>query len=679
MWNQESSEEETKLNDGKKPTQVKETRSEGSVKLKVYVDYFKSGGNWFAFMFMIVSNIVCQLLYSGGDVWISHWTSQEQIDLMSGISISASSNATLLPLPPSFPANASQLEFNPEMNRSQHYFNLGIYAAIVIVLCIFSMVRNLFFFYLCMSASINLHNSMFNKIIRAPCRFFDVNPIGRILNRFSKDMGAMDELLPSVFFDVVTIAVNIAGIMIVIFSVRPWVMLPTLFLGFIFIFLRKFYMASCRDIKRLEGISRSPVFSQLSTSLHGLTTIRAFSAEEMLQGKFDRQQDIHTSAWFAFISSTRWFGVWLDWIVVFYLAAVVYSFLVAGEDLVGGDVGLAISSCIMLTGMLQWGVRQSGEVENLMTSVERVMEYSQLEEEAKAVQEDNRPPPSWPNQGVIHFQDVCLRYDKEEKLVLNGVNFKTKAREKIGIVGRTGAGKSSLVTALFRLAEPSGSILIDGVDVLSIGLDDLRSRVSIIPQEPLLFTGTLRRNLDPFCQHTDNQVWNVLQEVHLAKAVTDLKNGLDTEMSEGGSNLSVGQRQLVCLARAILRKNNILVLDEATANVDPKTDALIQERIRTRFLECTVITIAHRLHTIMDSDRIIVMDKGRVVEFGVPYDLMADPNGVLSELANQTGESSKQRLMDIARKQYFSKINEGVTVDQVNLDVSEEKKHTIVP
>jgi len=291
-----------------------------------------------------------------------------------------------------------------------------------------------------------------------------------------------------------------------------------------------------------------------------------------------------------------------------------------------------------------------------MTSVERVMEYSELESEDELRKEHNKPEESWPSEGVVQFKDLYLSYGEGEKSVLQGVNFKTKASEKVGIVGRTGAGKSSLITALFRLCEPSGSITIDGKEVLKLGLADLREKVSIIPQEPLLFTGTLRRNLDPFQEHKEDKLWKVLQEVHLADAVSDLKDGLDTEMSEGGSNLSVGQRQLVCLARAVLRQNKVLVLDEATANVDPKTDSFIQEQIRERFKHCTVLTIAHRLHTIMDSDRILVLSDGKVVEFGTPYDLMCQPEGYLNKLALQTGDQSRDRLMEMARAKYFESL-----------------------
>merc|ERR1719270_1860103 len=424
------------------PKQVKEQRSTGSVKASVYSKYFTSGGGWISVIFMIVINIICQALYSGSDIWLSYWTNKEELKIIER-------NSSIQEVFHTLPAPSIQNHDNytiitdlfEEDDLEEHFFNLGIYAAIVLSLIVTSLIRTIHFFYLCMRSSVKLHDSTFNRLLRAPCRFFDTNPVGRILNRFSKDMGSMDELLPPAFFDCFTIGLTIIGIMAVIFAVRPWVIIPTIVLGILFVWLRTFYMHSSRDIKRLEGIARSPVFSQLSTSLQGLTTIRAFSAEPLLRSEFDYQQDLHTSTWFAFLSATRWFGVWLDWIVCVYIGVVVYSFLVLGGDVLGGEVGLAISNCILLTGMLQWGVRQSAEVENLMTAVERVMEYTDLPQEAATTQPDHVPAKSWPHRGVVQFSDVYLRYDKNEKDVLRGVNFTTEEHEKIGIVGRTGAGK----------------------------------------------------------------------------------------------------------------------------------------------------------------------------------------------------------------------------------------------
>lgn len=301
--------------------------------------------------------------------------------------------------------------------------------------------------------------------------------------------------------------------------------------------------------------------------------------------------------------------------------------------------------------MFQWGMRQSTELENQMTSVERVVEYSQIEQEPPLETPPNKKPPStWPDKGKIQFRNLYLKYTPEDPPVLKDLNFTVNPKEKIGIVGRTGAGKSSLIAALFRLAPIDGYIFIDEVDTKTLGLHDLRSKISIIPQEPVLFSGTLRKNLDPFDEYNDDVLWKALEDVELREVVVDLANGLNSKMSEGGSNFSVGQRQLVCLARAIVRRNKILVLDEATANVDPQTDALIQTTIRKKFSECTVLTIAHRLHTVMDSDKVLVMDAGQMVEFDHPFTLLQNQTGVLYGMVQQTGKIMADALHRIAEQ-----------------------------
>lgn len=309
----------------------------------------------------------------------------------------------------------------------------------------------------------------------------------------------------------------------------------------------------------------------------------------------------------------------------------------------------------MFTGMVQWGMRQSAELENTMTAVERTVEYESVDPEDELEAPPHRAPPkSWPARGEINFDKLSLRYfpDPDSELVLKDLDFDIAPMEKVGIVGRTGAGKSSLINALFRLSYNEGSIIIDGRDTETMGLHDLRAKISIIPQEPVLFSGTMRYNLDPFDEYPDEKLWGALEEVKLKDAIAELPAGLQSKISEGGGNFSVGQRQLVCLARAILRENNILVLDEATANVDPQTDALIQTTIRSKFANCTILTIAHRLHTVMDCDKVLVMDAGRAVEFGSPYELLNDMQGsrVFHSMVKQTGRATFDQLARVAKE-----------------------------
>uniref|UniRef100_A0A8C4IMQ3 ATP binding cassette subfamily C member 4 (PEL blood group) n=1 Tax=Dicentrarchus labrax TaxID=13489 RepID=A0A8C4IMQ3_DICLA len=535
------------------PTE-EESRSEGNVGLRMYVKYFRAGANFLVLLVLILLNALC----------------------------------------------------------ADGFFFSVLLSGLTATSVVFGFLRSLLFFNVLVSSAQTLHNSMFNAILRTPVHFFDINPIGRILNRFSKDIGYLDSLLPWTFVDFIQVFLQVIGVIAVAAIIIPWILIPVVPLLAVFLFLRCYFLQTSRDIKRLESTTRSPVFSHLSSSLQGLSTIRAFKVQQRFQQLFDEYQDLHSG-------------------------------------LEPGAVGLALSYAVTLTGMFQWGVRQSAEIENMMTSVERVVEYAELESEAPW-ETDRRPPHDWPKTGSITFDRVNFSYSASEPLVLKNLTVVFTSREKVGIVGRTGAGKSSLISALFRLAEPEGRIRIDGFLTSEIGLHTLRQRMSIIPQDPVLFTGTVRKNLDPFRQHTDEDLWNALQEVQMKAVVEDLPNKLETLLTESGSNFSVGQRQLVCLARAILRKNRILIIDEATANVDPRTDSLIQQTIRDKFQECTVLTIAHRLNTIIDCDRILVLAAGRIQEYDQPYVLLQNQDGLFYQMVQQTGRAEAASLLHTAKQ-----------------------------
>ncbi|XP_053998577.1 probable multidrug resistance-associated protein lethal(2)03659 isoform X1 [Hylaeus anthracinus] len=608
------------------PVEVAEARTRGKVSGKVYLGYFRAGGNWCVVFMVVFLCVLAQLVASCGDFFISQWVNMEERF------VHDKSNGTIE---------------NDRQSPLACDTCIYLYSGLTIFTVIITLMRSISFFRTCMQASVRLHDRMFQNISRATMRFFNTNTSGRVLNRFSKDMGAIDELLPVALIDSLQIGLALIGIIVVVAIANPWLMIPTVAIGILFYYIRVFYVATSRSVKRLEGITRSPVFGHLNATLQGLPTIRAFGAQEILIKEFDQHQDLHSAAWYLFIGSSRAFGFWLDLFCVVYIILVTYSFLFIGDNEKGGDVGLAITQSIGLTGMFQWGMRQSTELENQMTSVERVLEYSKVENEpALESTPDKKPRDSWPEEGKIEFKQVAMRYDPAEPPVLKNLNFLIYPQEKIGIVGRTGAGKSSLISALFRLADLEGAIVIDGVNTVEIGLHDLRSKISIIPQEPFLFSGTMRKNLDPFGSYDDSVLWQALEDVEIKEM------GLEAHINEGGSNLSVGQRQIVCLARAIVRNNPILILDEATANVDPRTDELIQLTIRRKFAKCTVLTIAHRLNTVMDSDRILVMDAGSAVEFDAPYVLLQKESGYLKSMVNETGPAMAEVLKEIARESY---------------------------
>uniref|UniRef100_A0A8C7FHF8 Multidrug resistance-associated protein 4 n=1 Tax=Oncorhynchus kisutch TaxID=8019 RepID=A0A8C7FHF8_ONCKI len=602
-------------------TVAEESRSEGNIGASLYFKYLNAGAS-----ILVMLGTVAYVLQ---DWWLAYWAGeQEKLNINSTMIVQNGLNIT------------QELDL---------HFYMGIYAGLTLASVIFGFARSLLMFNVLVKAAQSLHNRMFISLLRTPVRFFDINPIGRILNRFSKDIGQLDSMLPITFVDFSQLILQNIGVVAVAAAVMPWILIPVVPLLIIFLFLRRYFLQTSRDVKRLESTTRSPVFSHLSSSLQGLWTIRAFRAEERFQNTFDTYQDLHTESWFLFLVTSRWFALRLDGICAAFVTVTAFGCLFLRDGLEAGAVGLVLSYAVTLLGNFQWTIRQSAEMENMMTSVERVVEYTELESEAPW-ETQKHPPPEWPSQGLITFDRVSFSYSSDGPVVLKDMKAMFRPKEKVGIVGRTGAGKSSLVSALFRLAEPEGRIYIDGVLTSEIGLHDLRQKMSIIPQDPVLFTGTMRKNLDPFHQYTDEDLWNALQEVQLKSVVEELPNKMETVLAESGSNFSVGQRQLVCLARAVLRKNRIIIIDEATANVDPRTDELIQKTIRDKFRECTVLTIAHRLNTIIDSDRILVLGAGMIQEFDEPYVLLQNQESALYRTVQQMGKAEAASLLESAKQ-----------------------------
>ncbi|CAL8104285.1 unnamed protein product [Orchesella dallaii] len=656
-----------KKQDEKKPEAQAEKMAGGSVTWGTYWEYLKGSESYFGIFMLFIAFLSSQLAFVLADLWLSRWTSAEERRMNKNVT---SSGTTTTTTENSFRFFGNENEYydgndnhfdsdsmsrhtwipkDDDVDYMGEDIYLYVYTGIVVAIFVLTKFRAIYFFMFCIKISINVHNKMFVSLVRAPMKFFDDNPSGRVMNRFTKDIGAMDELLPYAFFDAITIFLLMISMVILIIVSNYYMSIPTGILIIGLFAMRQYFIKTARDVKRIEAISRSPIFTHVAASSQGLVTIRSAKRQSILSEQFDGHQDLHSSTWYTFISANRWFGIWLEVMSVVYLCVVTLSFLILSTvtSYKSSDVGLAISSALSLTGIFQWGMRQSAETENLMTSVERAMEYAKLEPEAALESKpDKKPPKGWPSTGEIQFKDYYLAY--EEKDVVKGLNFTIRGKEKIGIVGRTGAGKSSIIAGLFRMTEPRGDLFIDGVRVNDIGLHDLRSNISIIPQDPVLFSGTMRYNLDPFDQFKDDELWGVINEVKLKEAVP----ALDVKVSDGGNNFSVGERQLVCLARAILRKNRIIVMDEATANVDPTTDNFIQNTIRTKFSDCTIITIAHRLNSIIDCDKVLVLDNGFLKEYDHPHRLLQYPDGHLSSMVKHTGKSSEAALRKIAADTY---------------------------
>uniref|UniRef100_A0A8C1PG59 ABC-type glutathione-S-conjugate transporter n=1 Tax=Cyprinus carpio TaxID=7962 RepID=A0A8C1PG59_CYPCA len=559
------------------------------VKLEMYIEYFRTIG-----LPLIVSIVFLYAFQQAASLsynyWLSLWADQPVI-------------------------NGTQLNVD---------LKLGVYGALGFAQGIAIFGTTLAISLGCIIASRHLHLDLLNNVLHSPMSFFESTPSGNLLNRFAKEIDAIDNMIPDGLKMMLGYFFKLMEVCIIVLMATPFAAVIILPMAFLYGFIQSFYVATSCQLRRLESVSRSPIYTHLNETVQGASVIRAFNEQSRFIMGANHKVDHNQTAYFPRFVATRWLGVNLEFLgngIV--LAASILSVMAKGT-LSPGMVGLAVSHSLQVTGFLSWIVRSWTDVENNIVSVERVKEYADTPKEAAWSIEGSSLPPSWPQKGAIEFQDYGLQYRKGLELALKGISVHIKEREKIGIVGRTGAGKSSLALGIFRILEAAkGQIYIDGINIAEIGLHDLRSRITIIPQDPVLFSGSLRMNLDPFDAYSDEEVWNALELAHLKNFVSELPDKLNHECSEGGENISLGQRQLVCLARALLRKTKILVLDEATAALDLETDTLIQSTIRSQFEDCAVLTIAHRLNTIMDYTKVIVMDKGHIVEMDSPSNLIA--------------------------------------------------------
>ncbi|KAJ2113630.1 hypothetical protein IW146_003711 [Coemansia sp. RSA 922] len=539
-------------------------------------------------------------------------------------------------------SNANDKQRSENSHASTFY--LAVYGIFGIAGVLAMAMSLLFLWMRCtLSASHNTHRQMLYSIFRSPMSFFDSTPIGRILGLFSGDIGQVDDNMPTMSdMGLKALMQAVVAFVLIVIS-APLTLVFFVPLAYVYMDLQRRFLPTTRDSKRMANTMRDVAISTTEEAINGAASIRAYGRVSAFETTFMKRTELLCQAWWTYMCANRWLAVHLDLVssgIIFLTTVLLISTQLFTGRVSGSHAGLSLTYALSMIGVLTTCIRCTTIVELALISVERVRRYSFLDMEAPDVIEDHRPERSWPEQGVVEFRNYSTRYREGLDLVLKDVSFSVRPREKVGIVGRTGAGKSSLTLALFRIIEAAeGQILLDGEDIAQYGLFDIRSKLSIIPQDPMLFAGTVRENLDPFNTYSDQDIWRALEHTQLADFIRAKDERLEFVVTQGGENFSVGQRQLICLARALLKRAKVLVLDEATAAIDPESDAIIQNSIRNEFKDCTVLTIAHRLNTIIDSDRILVLDKGQVAEFDTPDTLLAKEGGLFRGLWARANES----------------------------------------
>jgi ATP-binding cassette subfamily C (CFTR/MRP) protein 1 len=581
-----------------------EEREKGDVASQAYVRYAKAGGLMLTALVFLVQAFgrACEI---GASFWLAHWA-----DKM----IEGSVN-------------------KQPLSDSEVSFYIGIYALLGFLGICGLGGRGIAVARHRLRASKKLHDGITDSVMRAPVAFFDITPIGRILNRFAADMDKLDlELTQTVSQGVSTVFSVLGALGAIVAATKGSFLVALIPLGYTYNVVQKWFRKTSTELQRVTSVSNSPIFADFSQTLSGTSTIRAYGVQHDFFNKCKGSFDNMNASYVLVQLAGYWLALRLDimgGVISMFIGIIAVSTLDSGF-IPAGWLGLALSYSIEVTSYLKHGVMMIARLEADMSSVERILFYTdKIEPEAPdEIPEKDPEPGTWPSKGEIEFSNTSMRY-RDGPLVLKDLSLTVKGGEKIGVCGRTGSGKSSLMISLFRITEiedDGGQILIDGVNAKEIGTAALRLNLSIIPQDPVMFSNTVRYNLDPFAKATDEELWEVLKKVRLGEVIAELPKGLDEEVAEGGENFSQGQRQLLCIARSLLRKPKILVMDEATASIDNETDAAIQEMIRENFADATILTIAHRLNTIMDSDRVLVLDEGRVAELDTPENLLADEN-----------------------------------------------------
>ncbi|KAI9235563.1 MAG: hypothetical protein BYD32DRAFT_420917 [Podila humilis] len=677
----------------KKKLMEDEGKTDGSVSWTVYRLYFGSMGGIPYWMFLMASFLFMQVFQVASDLWLRFWASDKKAgDSSSSSAFAAASVSSYASSASDIATNASSLLMsftcqyrgehtyfggNPfRMCRQEYYdtrqpmspisaleyqseaaqfsalsdepdtvgnlnYYLGIYALLSFAYIATIMCRQAVQYKGSLHASRSIHRRLLSQILNSPVRFFDTTPLGRIMNRFTKDIETVDQEVAPIASNLMFDFLGTLTVVIMITAITPQFLFPAFLISILFVIMATLYLRSSRELKRIESITKSPIFSHFGESLSGVATIRAYGQEKRFQHENLEMLDDHNRPFFYLWVCNRWLSIRVDVLsaLVSFFAGL---FIIVNRDTVDvGAAGLSLSYSLTFTDHVLWLVRLYSNNEMNMNSVERVSEYMDLPQEPAAVIEGSRPPAGWPNNGEIEVENLVMQYSPEDPPVIRDVSFHVKPREKIGIVGRTGAGKSTLAVAFFRFMElTAGKIIVDGIDISKLGVHDLRSSLTIIPQDPVLFIGTIRSNLDPFNEHDDAALWATLKRVHLISEDGMESNSfgnLDSEVHENGNNFSQGQRQLIGLARALLKQSKIIILDEATASVDHETDARIQATIREEFKQSTLLTIAHRLRTIIDFDKVLVMDHGKVVQFDTPLTLIRE-EGIFRGMCQRSGE-----------------------------------------